>query len=148
MELLSSLARWRTEPPFLEAAGAPVEQVKVYVRTAEQKMRRRLRQAQRESGHAQEELLHRARKAAKRARYAGEVAVPAWSKATRHVARAQELQTVLGEHQDSVVAAEFLRRMGATGGRAGRNGFTYGLLLALEWERAATIRRDVLQRQG
>jgi CHAD domain-containing protein len=88
--------------------------------------------------------MHRARKAAKRARYAAELAVPAWSRASQHAERAQDLQTLLGEHQDSVVAGAFLRRMGAqAGARAGRNGFTYGLLLAGELERAARIRRDL-----
>jgi len=141
LDLLEALARWRTEPPFLEAAAAGPEQVRTYVRGARQKLRKRLRQARRASGRAQEELLHRARKAAKRSRYAAELAVPAWSKAARHAERAQDLQTLLGEHQDSVVAAVFLRRMGAdAGSRAGRNGFTYGLLFAREQERAARIR--------
>jgi CHAD domain-containing protein len=144
LELLEALTRWRTEPPFLEAAGAPADQVRSYVRDARQKMRKRLRQAQKASGPSQEELMHRARKAAKRARYAAELAVPAWSKASQHAERAQDLQTLLGEHQDSVVAGAFLRRMGAqAGARAGRNGFTYGLLLAGELERAARIRRDL-----
>jgi CHAD domain-containing protein len=144
LELLEALTRWRTEPPFLEGAGAPAEQIRSFVRASQQKMRRRLRQAQKASGAAQEELMHRARKAAKRARYAAELAVPAWSKAARHVERAQDLQTLLGEHQDSVVAAAFLRRMGAeAGSRARRNGFTYGLLFAGERERADRIRREL-----
>jgi CHAD domain-containing protein len=144
LELLEALTRWRTEPPFLETAGAAPDQVRSYVRASRQKLRKRLRQAQQASGPAQEVLLHRARKAAKRARYAAELAVPAWSKAAQHVERAQDLQTLLGEHQDSVVAGAFLRRMGAEAGtRAGRNGFTYGLLMARELERAARIRRDL-----
>ena len=144
LELLEALGRWRTEPPFLEGASAAVEQVRAPVRAARQQLRRRLRQAQQATGPHQEELLHRARKAAKRARYAAELAVPAWSKAARHAERAQDLQTVLGEHQDSVVASVFLRRMGAeAGSRAGRNGFTYGLLCAREHERAERIRRDL-----
>jgi CHAD domain-containing protein len=144
LELLEALARWRTEPPFLEGAGAAADQVRPHVRVARQKLRKRLRQAQQASGPGQEELLHRARKAAKRARYAAELAVPAWARAAQHAERAQDLQTVLGEHQDSVVAAAFLRRMGAeAGSHAGRNGFTYGLLLAGELERAARIRREL-----
>jgi CHAD domain-containing protein len=93
------------------------------------------------AGEDQEERLHRARKAAKRARYAGELATPGWSGAASVVLEAKQLQTELGEHQDSAVAAAFLRRAGAAaGGRPGRNGFTYGLLLAQEWQRAAALR--------
>jgi hypothetical protein len=55
--------------------------------------------------------------------------------------KAKRLQTELGEHQDDVVAAAFLARMGATAGvRAGHNGFTYGFLTATELQRAADIR--------
>lgn len=149
LDLLEALTRWRTEPPFLESASASAGEVKAYVRAAGRTMRRRLKQARQQTGPAQEELLHRARKAGKRARYAAELALPAWPKAAQQVTEAQELQTVLGEHQDSVVAAAFLRRMGAeTGARAGRNGFTYGVLLAREWERAAAVRRELAEHQG
>ncbi len=149
LALLETLLRWRTEPPFLEGASAPAEDVRPYVRAASQTARRRLRQAAREvPGPEQEERLHRARKAAKRARYAAEIAEPVWPRARRHVRRAEKLQTLLGEHQDSVVTAAFLLRAGAaSGGEQGRNGFTYGLLLAGERERAARIRRKVRRRR-
>ncbi|MFL6065773.1 MAG: CHAD domain-containing protein [Friedmanniella sp.] len=144
LELLEAVTRWRTEPPFLEGASAPADEIRSYVRVSRQKLRKRLRQAKQASPDKQEDLLHRARKAAKRARYAAELAAPAWAKAERHAERAQELQTVLGEHQDSVVAADFLRRMGAeTGSRGGRNGFTYGLLFAREQERASRVRTEL-----
>ncbi|CAA9285573.1 MAG: Adenylate cyclase, partial [uncultured Friedmanniella sp.] len=77
--LLEALTRWRTEPPYLEGASAPAEEVRPYVTGASRTARRRLRQAAREQpGPQQEERLHRARKAAKRARYAAELAEPAW----------------------------------------------------------------------
>ena len=143
--LLEALTRWRTEPPFLEGASAPAEEVRSYVTGASRTTRRRLRQAAREQpGPDQEERLHRARKAAKRARYAAELAEPAWPRAARHVRRAKKLQELLGEHQDSVVSGAFLLRAGAAAGsRRGHNGFTYGLLMAAEQERAARIRRHV-----
>ena len=48
---------------------------------------------------------------------------------------------MLGDHQDLVVAADFLRRTGAQNGvRPGHNGFTYGLLMARVEEQAARIR--------
>lgn len=55
--------------------------------------------------------IHEARKAAKRARYAAELAATALGKdARRFAVRLKEIQDLLGEHQDSVVArAELLR---------------------------------------
>jgi len=146
LDLLEALARWQTEPPFLEGAQAPAKLVRTYVEAAQEKMRRRLRRALPE-GPDQEELLHRARKAAKRARYAAELAAPGWAKAAAVEAEAKTLQTELGEHQDSAVSAAFLREAGAAlGSGAGRNGFTYGLLLALEWQRAAAVRESLRAR--
>ena len=141
LDLLDALVRWQTEPPFLEAAQVPAKQVRGYVEAAENTMRRRLRRALTD-GPDQDERLHRARKAAKRARYAAELATPGWPKAEAVAEDAKRLQTDLGEYQDSAVSAAFLRTAGAAlGSAAHRNGFTYGLLLALEWQRAAEIRR-------
>jgi len=54
--------------------------------------------------------LHAVRIRAKRARYAAEVVEPAFGKPARAFAKAvTEVQDVLGEHQDSVVAAAWLR---------------------------------------
>lgn len=140
VELLAAVARWQTEPAFLEGAAAPAKQVRTLVDSARATMRRRLKRALR-PGPDFDERLHRARKAAKRARYAAELAEPVWPNAAAVVEMAKDLQTRLGEHQDSAVSAAFLRRAGAAaGGRAGHNGFTYGLLLAREQQRAADIR--------
>ena len=88
--------------------------------------------------------LHKARKAGKRARYAAELGRPVLGKkkATNSVHRYQNLQDILGEHQDAVVAADLPRRMGAgTAGHPDENGFTYGLLYARELDRAEHSRR-------
>lgn len=54
--------------------------------------------------------FHAIRIHAKRARYAAEAVEPAFGKPARAYARAiTELQDVLGEHQDAVIAAEWLR---------------------------------------
>jgi hypothetical protein len=59
--------------------------------------------------------------------------------ATKTVKTAKKLQTLLGEHQDSVVSAAFLRRLGAQAGvEMSHNGFTYGILLAKEWQQPRT----------
>jgi CHAD domain-containing protein len=56
--------------------------------------------------------LHRLRIRGKRARYAGELAEAAVGKrARRFVERAKNVQDVLGEHQDAVVADERVREL-------------------------------------
>ena len=57
---------------------------------------------------------------------------------------AKAMQTLLGEHQDSVVAAEFLARMSSADNVAtGESVFTYGVLIANEPHRAAAIRASL-----
>ncbi|KZF06497.1 MAG: CHAD domain-containing protein [Rhodococcus sp.] len=93
-----------------------------------------------------DEALHRARKAFKRARYAAELATPllGTKRSKKTIRRYKHFQEVLGEHQDSLVAAGFLRRLGAAAGtRPAENGFTYGLLFAHEQHAAAAATRRV-----
>jgi CHAD domain-containing protein len=60
-----------------------------------------------------DEDLHAVRIRAKRARYAADAAVPVWgSKAKKLASAAADVQTVLGELQDAVVAEDWLRRSG------------------------------------
>jgi CHAD domain-containing protein len=81
--------------------------------------------------------LHAARRAYKRARYAVEVIQPLWGRrARRLVRRIKELQDVLGEHQDAIVAEQVLRNFGLRAHLDGENAFTYGLLLARQRGRA------------
>jgi CHAD domain-containing protein len=75
--------------------------------------------------------LHEVRKAAKRARYAAEVAVPSVGAPARSLARRMEdLQEVLGRHQDSLMVRDLLRDLArrAPAGQA----YTLGLLAGLE----------------
>jgi CHAD domain-containing protein len=59
---------------------------------------------------APDAALHQVRIRAKRARYAAEVVEPAFGKSARNFAKAvTNVQDVLGEHQDSVVAGAWLR---------------------------------------
>src|SRR4051794_33658727 len=71
--------------------------------------------------------MHDVRKAAKRARYTAE------SIGLREMAdRAKEVQEVLGEHQDGVVAQQTLIAEAAAARDAGEDVFTYGVLVGLE----------------
>ncbi len=139
LDILATLQRWRTELPLTTEPTAK----KLHKRAsrAERKADRRLAAAVETGDDA---MLHRARKAAKRARYAAELRGPldksaAVKKAEKHFKR---IQRVLGEHQDSVVASDALRRFALTAGTTvGENGFTYGLLFAREQQIAEAARK-------
>jgi CHAD domain-containing protein len=82
--------------------------------------------------------LHEARIRAKRLRYAAEAVAPVFGKRARGFARAAtELQRVLGEHQDSVVASAWLREVAVSGARTA---FVAGELAASEQAAAAAAR--------
>jgi CHAD domain-containing protein len=131
--LLRELAAWHEQLPV--AGDAPAADVARVLKKAERKVRRRLRTgAQAADADA---AMHRARKAAKRARYVAELARPELDGRARAAAkRLKKLQRRLGDRQDGVVAAAFLRRLGAAAGTAGENGFTFGLMYERERRRA------------
>lgn len=86
--------------------------------------------------------IHTARKAAKQLRYATEVARPVVGKpAGRFADGLKGVARALGEHQDTVVARQTLRELGA---RA-ENGFSFGVLLGQDAARAAAIEADLEQ---
>ncbi|HYM96820.1 MAG TPA: CYTH and CHAD domain-containing protein [Candidatus Sulfotelmatobacter sp.] len=90
---------------------------------------RRLRSAVRQLADEPTDAdLHRIRILAKRARYAAEAVEPVASGAAGFGRAAAKVQTVLGEHQDSVTAQAWLRGAKVTGRRA----FVAGELIALE----------------
>lgn len=139
LEILGLLHRWRTAPPL--RGPIDVDALNERARRAEAKADKRLAEAL-ASGDPVD--LHRARKAAKRARYAAELRTPLTRKAARTVERYKEIQSILGDHQDSVVASEMLRRTAVTAGTTpGENGFTYGLLYAREQQLAADARQRI-----
>jgi hypothetical protein len=55
----------------------------------------------------------------------------------------QDLQEILGAHQDSVVARGVLRTLGMQAFLAGENSFTYGLLYGLAVGRASATEREL-----
>jgi CHAD domain-containing protein len=88
--------------------------------------------------------IHEARKATKRARYAAEAAVPALGgTASRQAAQARELQQLLGDHHDSVVARTVLLDLAGQARAAGEDTFTYGLMYQRQAGQAAAIEQTL-----
>ncbi len=138
--LLAELKRWGTQPPWTAQAGRPASALVPRAVGADRTVARRLTRAVR-SGDAED--LHHARKAAKRARYAAEVvAAITGEHAVKDVKRYEQLQDLLGEHQDSIVSAALLRRLGAEAA-PGDDGFGFGMLYEREQERAREARLAV-----
>lgn len=73
------------------------------------------------------EALHRIRKRAKALRYTA-----AATGETKVAERAKAIQSLLGDHQDSVVSRTHLSRQAEVAHAAGEDTFTYGLLYQLE----------------
>jgi CHAD domain-containing protein len=138
--LLSVLRGWRAAPPVDQDIATKT--LLKRARRAERKADRRLAAALRSDDDA---MLHRARKAAKRARYAAELCKPVDKEAKRTIKHYKQIQSLLGDHQDTVVATEALRQMAvAAGTTLGENGFSYGMLYAREQQIARQCREDVL----
>ncbi|MFJ3499877.1 MULTISPECIES: CHAD domain-containing protein [unclassified Streptomyces] len=95
-------------------------------------------------GHERDLALHEARKAAKRARYAGDAARPTLGKpAKKFSERVKKVQSLLGEHQDSVVTRATLRDLAAQAHAAGETAFTWGLLYGREEAAADAAERGL-----
>jgi CHAD domain-containing protein len=135
--LVQLLRGWRAAPPLTDAAAEDEATAIKYVEKAQRKAEKRLRKAE------DIEELHRARKAFKRARYAAELAEPADSQMKSVAGKDEEMQTLLGEHQDATVTAKFLAEMSADGEIEAGSAFTYGILMANELNRAANIRASL-----
>ena len=138
--------QWRAAPPRSDA-NPKSSAVAEYVESSGSKVRRRLRKAIKSGAN---EDFHRARKAAKRHRYAAELAEPLMGKpAAEVVARAKLLQDELGELQDSVASSSVLLDLGVrVGGRARRNGLSYGIMHGQEQVAADEIRRRLAEKYG
>ncbi|HEY3714743.1 MAG TPA: CYTH and CHAD domain-containing protein [Jatrophihabitantaceae bacterium] len=139
-ELLAEATRWRDDPPFTAAAGRPAATLNEAIDRVERTLGKRLRRAAQPSGT--DEQMHGARKAGKRVRYAAEAAAARGDARAISLAKdTAKLQELLGEFQDSVVAAELLRRLATDAAGQGEDGFTYGVLVAEERQRADEARR-------
>jgi CHAD domain-containing protein len=136
VELLDQLVEAAREPRVLEdAAGAPAASE---LRSALERPWQHLEHAvERAREDASDASLHAVRIRAKRARYAAEAVSPVFGKRAEAFAKAAaELQDVLGDHQDSVVARAWLREAA----EGGADAFVAGELAATEAQAAAEAR--------
>ncbi|WP_028802623.1 CYTH and CHAD domain-containing protein [Streptomyces sp. 142MFCol3.1] len=140
LDLLIALDALVTDPPLLEAAGGdPATVIAKAVRKDYGKVAGLVGTAlDLPPGADRDSAMHEARKKAKRARYAAEAATPALGGPAADLVRStKSLQTLLGDHQDSVMTREALRELSAQAHGAGENAFTYGVLYGREEQRAA-----------
>jgi CHAD domain-containing protein len=132
--LLTELREWREQLPMTDEK--PASRVARYLDQAEKTVRKRLKHvpdADAGDSESHDEARHRARKAAKRARYVAEMSEPELGgRARASVKKHKKIQEQLGDQQDVVVAADFLRRVAAGADASTQAGFALGLLYARE----------------
>jgi CHAD domain-containing protein len=87
------------------------------------RLRKRIKTAACADAEHHDAALHQVRKGAKRLRYTAAAAG-----ATKVADAAKTIQTLLGDHQDSVVSRTHLIEQADTAHAAGEDTFTYGLL--------------------
>ena len=142
LSLLDALVAAACDPPFLpERADEAGRRAR---RTAAALVRppwRHLTQAVTTlESHPSDRALHRVRILAKRCRYAAEAVAPvADPTVARFAAAVADLQTVLGDHQDAVVAEAWLRDAAE---RVPAGAVAAGELIALQREQRARLRSE------
>ncbi|PTR32111.1 CHAD domain-containing protein [Rhodococcus sp. OK519] len=113
------------------------------LRSGLDKAYKQLRKAARKVSGLQEQdgadlgpALHRVRKRAKKLRYAAEAVATTEPSAGKLAKAAKSLQTLLGDHQDGVLARGWILDTTAQARDDDEDTFTYGLLYAAEEQRA------------
>ncbi|WP_405872792.1 CHAD domain-containing protein [Streptomyces sp. NBC_00005] len=146
LALLDALDALVDDPPLLEAAaGQPEKVIAKAVRKDFRKLSGLVEQAVAlEPGQDRDLALHEARKKAKRTRYSAEAAAPGLGSPASALAKSMKsLQSLLGDHQDSVMTRQTLRELSAVAHAAGESSFTYGVLYGREEATAAAVERDL-----
>ena len=108
------------QPPATPAGEDPAQ---LTIDSAYKRIRKAAKAAAAAADADRDEALHRIRKGAKRLRYTA-----AATGAGKVSDRAKTIQTLLGDHQDSVVSRTHLSRQAEVAHAAGEDTFTYGLL--------------------
>ena len=135
LDLIDRLVAAAQSPALIEAKGnrPAADTLPAIVQRAWQPLEKKVGSL---SGDPGDEDLHMVRILAKRCRYAAEACAPSLGKRTHKLAlAARELQDVLGELNDAVVAERWLRDW-ANHTRSGAGAFAAGELAALEREAA------------
>ncbi|GAA1535161.1 CYTH and CHAD domain-containing protein [Kribbella lupini] len=145
--LLDTLDELVASPPLLDAETKAKKQVPSLLKHDLKRMSKCVKRAEKaETLAEQDHELHETRKASKRLRYAAESAVPVLGQAATDLAnRAEQVQEVLGDHQDSVVARDLLRQLAVQQHLDGGNPFTLGRLHAAEQYRGERSREAFLE---
>jgi len=136
--LLDALDAWVAEIPTAASGDEPAP---ITLEAAYQKVRKAAKAAAEVQPDSEQELdlaLHRIRKRAKRLRYTA-----AATGATRVSEQAKAIQTLLGDHQDSVVSREHLSHQAEAAHTAGEDTFSYGLLYQQEADLAERCRQQL-----
>jgi len=122
-----------------EAQPTDREPAPVTVAAAGKKVRKAAMSARQTADTAQrDDAIHRIRKRAKRLRYTA--AATGKSKVAE---RAKSVQSLLGDHQDSVVSREHLLQRAQDAHAAGEDTLTYGLLYQREADLALACRKQI-----
>ncbi|MYU08929.1 CHAD domain-containing protein [Streptomyces sp. SID8366] len=146
LALLNTLDALLADPPLRKAAARKPE--KVLGKAVQKDLSKLTALVERAlalpPGTDRDLALHEARKKAKRARYAAEAAAPALGAPVRRLTSAMKtLTTLLGDHQDSVMARRTLRELAAVAHAAGESAFPYGVLYGREEARAAAAEAEL-----
>jgi CHAD domain-containing protein len=102
------------------------------------RVRKRAKEAKAAEAEHRDEALHRIRKGAKKLRYTAEA-----TGAKKVSDAAKTIQSLLGDHQDSVVSRTHLTQQADAAHAAGEDTFTYGLLHEREAELAQRCRDEL-----
>jgi CHAD domain-containing protein len=105
---------------------------------AYKRVRKRAKATARAEAEHRDEALHRIRKAAKKLRYTA-----AATGENKISSAAKGIQSLLGDHQDSVVSRTHLSQQADAGHAAGEDTFTYGLLYQREDDFAQRCREQL-----
>ncbi len=139
LRLLDALVALAAAPPLLEVRNLSRRKSRQVAMKIMEKPWRRVVEAVGALGNEpSDEKLHRVRVLAKRSRYAAEATAPLLGPdAVRFASAVADLQTVLGDHQDTVLAEEWLLRAAAEAPEVGN---VVRQLIAVERSRRGALR--------
>ncbi len=132
--LLDALESLGTQPPPAAAEQTPAQ----VVDDAYKRVRKAAKAAAQVGDEELDEALHKIRKRAKRLRYTA-----AAVGATAVSDEAKAVQSLLGDHQDSVVSRTHLAQQAEAAHKAGEDTFTYGVLYQQEADLAENRHQEL-----